>query len=657
MGKFIKKVIYFMAIVLFFIVFFFSDEEMLEGELIGTSTDPNQTWTIYWYLCGSDLESEGGAASYDLEEMLSVSLPENVRVLIQTGGAKSWENEQIKSKKTQRFLYSSNGLELVDEKPKSNMGDAKTLEDFLRFGKERYPADKNMIIFWNHGGGSVTGAAFDELYDYDSLTLEEFDRAFRSVYQLSRDNPPFEVIGFDACLMATVDTAYTFSDIGKYLVASEELEPGGGWNYTGFLQKLADDTGMDGARLGQHICNTYMDDCGWLFEDDATLSVVDLNKAVPLFDAYEDMGAEALVYALKDPYFFIDLGRESENSINYGGNTREQGYSNMVDLGDLAKNCEEILPKNYERVIECLEDCVLYQVKGMYREESCGLSCYYSYNGDPEDFYNYLGQGCSDSFEYLFGYGFIGELPPEGMEYLSKLGYRDKNLPHVPNIEEDGEKEYPLELDDEGYAILKVEDKTMDLIKDVYVDFSYFDKEKDMIIMLGQDNDMEGDYETGEFKDNFRGFWGAIDNHIVYMEVVFEGKDYTAYSVPILLNGKEYNLRVMYDYNKEEYKILGARKGLEDNGMADRNLIQLKPGDKITTIQYGMSLSSESDDIVAIKGESFEITEKTKFEEKELGNGEYVMMFELVDFKNNSAYSEMVKFVIDGENMDVEILE
>ena len=41
------------------------------------------SWAVYWYLCGSDLESEGGFAT----ELLEVALPENVTVVIETGGA------------------------------------------------------------------------------------------------------------------------------------------------------------------------------------------------------------------------------------------------------------------------------------------------------------------------------------------------------------------------------------------------------------------------------------------------------------------------------------------------------------------------------------------------------------------------------------------
>lgn len=39
------------------------------------------------YMCGSDLESENGLASGDIEEMIAGSQSENVKFVIQTGGA------------------------------------------------------------------------------------------------------------------------------------------------------------------------------------------------------------------------------------------------------------------------------------------------------------------------------------------------------------------------------------------------------------------------------------------------------------------------------------------------------------------------------------------------------------------------------------------
>lgn len=232
------------------------------------------SWAVYWYLCGSDLESEGGFATGDLNELLEVALPENVTVVIETGGAAQWQNEVIDGSLLQRYVYDSEGLTLVDEQPSASMGDSETLEEFLRFARENYPADRTAVVFWNHGGGSVSGASFDELYDYDSLTLGEMYEAFSAVWEPDTEDPPLELVGFDTCLMATVDTAYTFCDLSHYLVASEETEPANGWYYSQWVQALADDPSMDGAALGKVICDAYYEGCQAVeTQDSATLSV------------------------------------------------------------------------------------------------------------------------------------------------------------------------------------------------------------------------------------------------------------------------------------------------------------------------------------------------------------------------------------------------
>ena len=256
-----------------------ADLETLEAMSRGSD---DQTWAIYWYLCGSDLETYYGAATSDLAEMMEAELSENVRVVVQTGGAAAWQNETMDAGRIERYVYDSEGFVCVDQQPQSNMGATETLTDFLSFCTENYPADKTMVLFWNHGGGSVSGAAFDENYGNDSLTLDEFYEAFQSVYTLDTENPPIDVIGFDTCLMATIDVAYTFCDVANYLVASEELEPGNGWYYTGWLQALSDDPAMGGAQLGRLICDSYVEGCemAWT-EDEITLSVTDLTKIGP----------------------------------------------------------------------------------------------------------------------------------------------------------------------------------------------------------------------------------------------------------------------------------------------------------------------------------------------------------------------------------------
>lgn len=605
------------------------------------------SWAVYWYLCGSDLESNGGFATTDLSEMMEVALPENVTVVIQTGGAAVWQNDQMDPSKLQRWVYDSEGLKLLEEGESASMGDAQTLYEFLDFANTNYPADKVAVTFWNHGGGSVDGAAFDELYGNDSLDLAEMYQAFNEVWPADTANPALELVGFDTCLMATVDVAAVFQNFAKYLVASEEVEPGNGWLYSGWLAELARNPAMGGADLGMSICNTYYDGCEAVgTEGQTTLSVTDLTRLTPLLDAYEAFGQEAFVAAAEDPGFFAQLGRAAAQSENYGGNTREQGYTNMVDLGHLARQTAWMLP-SAQGVCDALADCVIYQVGGPYRSEATGLSCYYSYNGDVDNFNGYAGVGAGLAFKYLFAYGLTGELGEGGEEYLASLDIQE--LPEVATLESTGWDNAPLDVNDEGASVLTLGPEASEILAGIGFSLFYVDEENDQMMFLGTDNDMEADWDNGVFYDNFRGVWGAIDGHIVYMELSFEGDDYNLYSVPILLNGEEYNLQVAYDFSGEEWFILGASQGLDESGMASKEMRLLEEGDVITTIWQLASFSGD-DDFEMYAAEELTVTADTSFGETSLPDGQYGMVFEMRDAAGNYAYSDAVIFdCADGE--------
>ena len=603
------------------------------------------SWAVYWYLCGSDLETDGGFATTDLSEMMEVQLPENVNVVIQTGGAAVWQNDQMNPEKLQRWLYNSEGLQLIEEQDTANMGDAQTLYEFLAFANENYPADKVAVTFWNHGGGSVGGAAFDELYGLDSLDLAEMYQAFDAVWPADAEHPALELVGFDTCLMATVDVASTFQGFAKYLVASEEVEPGNGWLYSGWLGALAENTDMDGAALGVAICDTYYQGCEAVgTQDQTTLSVTDLSKLDPLLEAYESFGQEALAASAEDPGFFAELGRAAVQSENYGGNTREQGYTNMVDLGHLARQTAWMLP-SAQNVCDALTDCVLYQVSGPYRAEATGLSCYYSYNGDVDDLNGYITVGESTAFKHLYAYELTGELAEGGEEYLRSLGIGE--LPErvtLANMDWDGA---PLDLDDEGISFLTLGPEANDVLAGIGFSLFYVDEAGDQMFLLGTDNDLNADWENGVFYDNFRGVWGALDGHLVYMELSFGGDDYNLYSVPILLNGEEYNLQVVYDFTAEEWSILGASQGLDESGMASKELRLLAEGDVITTIWKAATFTGD-DELEMYAAEELTVTADTAFGEAPLFDGSYAMVFEMWDAAGNYACSDAVTFDCAG---------
>lgn len=617
------------------------------GTTAVTTVDTDTEWAVYWYLCGSDLESNYGAATNDLAEMMEVKLPENVKIVIQTGGSSVWHNDMVSADKLQRYVYDKNGLNLVEELPSANMGQAQTLKDFLAFAKKNYPAKRTAVTLWNHGGGSVTGAAFDELYGMDSLSLVEMHQAFSEVFGENQQNQPVDIIGFDTCLMATVDVAYTFSDIGKYLVASQEVEPGNGWYYTGWLGAIAENPQIESLALAKTICDTYVEGCQAVnTQDNITLSVTNLSKMGNLIAAYDDFGKEALASAVENPAFFAHFSKVANSVENYGGNTREQGFTNMADLGHLASKSAKLLPETSKTVLSALEDCVEYKVNGKYRPDSAGLSCYYSYNGDVDDFNAYAGIGPADSFKYFYSYGLTGELSKQGMDYIAKMNY--DSLPKLMTLDSVNWKDMPVTLDGDGKATLTLGSKAADILSSLTFELYYADQEEDIMLCLGTDNDIIADWENGIFKDNFRGVWGSLDGALCYMEIAYEGEDYNQYSIPILLNGEEYNLMVIYDFSTEKFYIQGARKPLDESGAADKNLRYLIEGDEIQTIHYAAVLSDESDELKEVPIDTIKVTPETAFSEIELGDGVFVMMYTMQDSQGNVVHSAPVTFESKG---------
>ncbi len=601
-----------------------------------TLYDPNDTWAIYWYLCGSDLESADGAATDDLAEMMEVSLPDNVTVVIETGGASEWMNDFVDPSVNQRYVYQNSDIQLVDETEKSNMGDAKTFENFLKYCETNYSADHKILLFWNHGGGSVEGVSFDENYDFDALTLPEIQSTLEKVYPEKAKE--FEVVGFDTCLMSTLDTANTFKEYASYMVASQELEPGNGWDYSAWLNVFDNENGTNGAHIGKVICDTYVEGCEiYMTEDEITLSVLDLSHTEELTNAFHEMGKEMLNQAQHKPSMYSNFARSAAKAENYGGNTEVDGYSNMVDLGSLVSNAKDLLPETSDKILKALSEVVIYKVNGEYRQNSSGLSVYYSYNGDLNEITRF-GEITSND-EYV---RFIEQ---------SVTGGSMEAFQNVDETDTSDEFEIPVEITEDNYARITLDQTMLDAVKSVFFNLAYMDEEEDLLIFLGRDNDLYMDWETGVFEDNFRGVWGSIDGVLCYMEITQEEEEYNLYSVPVYINNEACVLRVSYDYEKDAYSILGARKeSEEDSKMGDKKLIILKPGDQITPILYGTSLSDESEETYELEAETITVSESTRFEEMSLEDGSFAFMFEVVDLSNQSHDSEIVLFdSVDGE--------
>ena len=54
---------------------------------------------------------------------------------------------------------------------------------------------------------------------------------------------------------------------------------------------------------------------------------------------------------------------------------------------------------------------------------------------------------------------------------------------------------------------------------------------------------------------------------------------------------------------------------------------------------------------------TFTVTENTSFYERDLGDGTFMLMFEMIDIDNDSFLSDAVVITVEGEDVYLELLE
>ncbi len=333
--------------------------------------------TIMMYVVGSDLESEHDCATSDMSEVLAADFDdENINYLIYCGGTRDWENPDISDDHNSIFKVEDGELVLLEQEEKKNMGDSDTLSDFINYCYDNYPSDMYGLICWNHGGGSFNGYGYDEVTN-DCLSLMEIDNALADTPFIG-DNK-LEFIGFDACLMATIEVADALSPYANYMIASQEPEPGWGWDYSFLAEIKPEDTGVE---IGTYVVDHFIETTSNNFlsspfsYSDITLSVLDLSQADEVETALNDMYAIVKDDLTEETYHQYAKLRSNTKEIApmYSG---EYSYD-FIDLFDMADGMSRIYPNEANALKTAVSNMVVYHDANVKREY--GVSIYHPYN-------------------------------------------------------------------------------------------------------------------------------------------------------------------------------------------------------------------------------------------------------------------------------------
>lgn len=366
-------------------------------------------WTFMVYLdADNNLESAG---IDDFLEMASVGSSTDVNIVVQMDRIPGHTSSYGDWTGTRRFLIQSGDTPdgtPVQDLGEQNMGDPNVLQDFVEWAVTNYRANHYALVIWNHGDGwrqlqenmlkmaeeaesraetdwaIAKGVASDDT-DGDKLYMREVQDALTSAKQNLQDrgtlSVKLDIVGFDACLMGMVETAYALRDVTNYMVGSEELEPGNGWPYDNILGSLTTTPMMTPAQLANQIVTDY----GASYGSGVTQSAVDISQLSPLVAEINNFATVAT-----NEWNLLKTARNNSKQYHPGWSTSCWG----VDLWDFADEVHsQVISPTIKTAAQDLktavDNFVISEQHSANMNGSHGIAIYFppnqaAFNNDPD---------------------------------------------------------------------------------------------------------------------------------------------------------------------------------------------------------------------------------------------------------------------------------
>jgi len=189
------------------------------------------------------------AAVDDIEEMKEIGSTSDVNIVVQADFSSVYA--QGTDGQSHRYYIQKGSVQDFPLGSNYNFADPNLLKDFVIWAKNNYPADHYLLILWDHGSGWRQKGILADDTSNQIMNIDKMSDA------LTQTGIHFDIIDFDACLMAMYEVAYSVKDISSYLVFSEQTEPGDGDAYDLFLSELVKNPSMSPSNLAKIIASTY----------------------------------------------------------------------------------------------------------------------------------------------------------------------------------------------------------------------------------------------------------------------------------------------------------------------------------------------------------------------------------------------------------------
>ena len=570
--------------------------------------EPTDTskWSVFIYMCGDDTEKSAEIFS----ELCSSDYPSNINVVIETVGTDDMY--------LQRLIPQKDSLFLKDQEPLTSMGDYETLQNYLTWGIENYPADKYMLLIV--GDGTGTDVLRDKNFDNDVLTVEELS------YAVSLSGRTFDTIALDSAHSASLELASALSPYAGYMVASEEKCAG--FDYANLKDCLIQYPYVSARELCQIMCDEYYKKCVEKnCEQMATLSVTDLSHISQLTQAFDGM-ADTMVDTVDSLDAYGALAR------NILAAQTCVGSDDMIDLGSMAVSISENVGEPSHGVLNAIGQTVIYNVKGELRPDASGLCVYYPQKLDKDKLNRYMNDACSDNYKQ-----FIKCISPDIYieDKFVSSGYEEswawcdyvgREFDCSSSVDENSK--YTMQINGE-----------INIVKDARLKRYYYYPDSNAFYCLGSDNNLICDWAAQTYTDNSPHTVPKLRGQLLQMDLADEVKDFgKMYTVSAIINNEVGELVVYQPWNTEKYEITGVWL----NGSL------IKPGyrDKITPLH-----SVRGDAETQLTGKTVTGGFGFKIKSASMPSGSYVYEYELEDIYSKIRIPDPVNVTKDGKTITV----
>lgn len=279
----------------------FSSFSFVENKYsLATNNNKKAEWLILYYINGkNNLVSH---ALEDFFEISSIGSSDSVKIVVQLGrpeknnppSHEGWSGvKRYIVEKGMKPDTKSQAMHVGEAKtPSGDMGNPETLESFIDWAVQRFPARRKILIIWNHGQGwrfqasksndkfaaatrapnskeiasmadaPVIGMFKSVSSDDDNGSILYNKQIQKTLEKCAAKGTRFDIVAYDACLMAMVETAYSLRKLTDILVSSQELEPGAGWEHSTVLKSIVSRPTMTPEEFSKVIVDSYQERYG-----------------------------------------------------------------------------------------------------------------------------------------------------------------------------------------------------------------------------------------------------------------------------------------------------------------------------------------------------------------------------------------------------------